>query len=513
MILVFAGFALYGHWRAPVPAVNEPHYLAKARHFCDATWCPRDVFLESTDAHAVFFAGFGPLTRVLSLTAVAYVGRLLAWGALAFSWVQFAGPLAPGRWAVVLSATGLLALLATGTLSGEWLVGGVESKSFAYAALFFALAAAGEQRWNCAAVALGMALSFHPIVGAWGAIALLFALGCLRRSAEVQSISQNRKSFALAAALCTLVALPGLVPAAAMLLEPIAPEVRQAADTIQVFDRLDHHLDPRQFSRRAWCGYLALLAVWGTLRPWRNREFASRLFFRFVLAALLIAAAGAAIGFGPRWPSLMKFYPFRLADVMLPAAVAIAVAATVSQWVAARSNLPGSDVSPRRTGGVGPAVVPALATLALAWSLAAPAPDRNPGRLSDTKRAAWRAACEWIARETAADALFLTPRDNFGFKWFAQRSEYACWKDCPQDARSLVEWKNRLDEVAGWRKDWHARGFSDEALADLRRRTGVDFVVDWRVYPYHATPIYENEYFAVFDICEPEAARAGRPRE
>jgi hypothetical protein len=41
--LIFLLLFIEGAW--PVPDSNEPHYLAKARHYWDADWCADDFFL------------------------------------------------------------------------------------------------------------------------------------------------------------------------------------------------------------------------------------------------------------------------------------------------------------------------------------------------------------------------------------------------------------------------------------------------------------------------------------
>src|SRR5437773_1766592 len=78
VLLIFAVFFLHGAW--PVPDVNEPHYLSKAKHYWDSSWCANDFFVNTADAHQVFYWTFGWLTRFLSLDAVAWVGRLFTWG-------------------------------------------------------------------------------------------------------------------------------------------------------------------------------------------------------------------------------------------------------------------------------------------------------------------------------------------------------------------------------------------------------------------------------------------------
>ena len=39
VVLIFAVFFLHGAW--PVPDVNEPHYLSKAKHYWDPNWCAK----------------------------------------------------------------------------------------------------------------------------------------------------------------------------------------------------------------------------------------------------------------------------------------------------------------------------------------------------------------------------------------------------------------------------------------------------------------------------------------
>ena len=62
----------------PAPGVNEAHYLVQARHYWNPGWCGGDFFLQSQDAHHVFFWTIGWLTQWLSLPAVAWVGRSAA---------------------------------------------------------------------------------------------------------------------------------------------------------------------------------------------------------------------------------------------------------------------------------------------------------------------------------------------------------------------------------------------------------------------------------------------------
>ena len=79
LIAVFFGLLADG----PPPGVNESHYLTKARHYWDPSFCAGDLFLESADAHLVFYWLFGWVTVFVRLETAAWIGRVIAWVLLA----------------------------------------------------------------------------------------------------------------------------------------------------------------------------------------------------------------------------------------------------------------------------------------------------------------------------------------------------------------------------------------------------------------------------------------------
>ncbi|MEA1951887.1 MAG: hypothetical protein U9N87_10910, partial [Planctomycetota bacterium] len=99
--LVFAVFFVQGAW--PVPDVNEPHYLTKTIHFWNPDWIGPDFFLDSADTHTVFYFTFGWLTLVLPPLLVAWAGRLLTWGLMAWSWRRLSLAVLPARWWSILT--------------------------------------------------------------------------------------------------------------------------------------------------------------------------------------------------------------------------------------------------------------------------------------------------------------------------------------------------------------------------------------------------------------------------
>ena len=103
VLFAFAGQA--------TPDVNETHYLTKAKSFWSPAWCAKDLFLQSSDAHLVFFLSFGWLTKFISLTAFAWIGRCISWGIFSFAWVRLNRTLDIRPWLSILSAIFFLLLM------------------------------------------------------------------------------------------------------------------------------------------------------------------------------------------------------------------------------------------------------------------------------------------------------------------------------------------------------------------------------------------------------------------
>src|SRR5205085_6304206 len=187
--------------------VNETHYLSKAKHYWDPTWCANDFFCATADAHQVFYWTFGWLSRLVSLPAMAWIGRGITYLLLAVSWRSLSVRIVSFPLASVLSAGLLVVFSHRLHMAGEWIVGGVEAKGFAYALAFGGLAALVVDRWNLALSLFGAAAGFHVLVGGWSVVAA--AVAWLTRSGDRPRIFSLLPGMAIGFCL----SLPGLLPA------------------------------------------------------------------------------------------------------------------------------------------------------------------------------------------------------------------------------------------------------------------------------------------------------------
>ena len=154
-----------------MPDVNETVYPAHMKHAWDPAWAPGDPYLQSADAHGVINGAIGWLSLFLPLPAFSWVGRILTWWLLAWSWRRLSFALVPRPWWSVISAGLFVCLQERCQMAGEWVIGGLESKGFAYVLVFLALEMLVRGRWNAMFGLLGAASAVHVLVGGWSAIA------------------------------------------------------------------------------------------------------------------------------------------------------------------------------------------------------------------------------------------------------------------------------------------------------------------------------------------------------
>jgi hypothetical protein len=479
--LIVAVFFLHGAW--PVPDVNEPHYLCKAKHYWDATWCAGDFFLESADAHQVFYWTFGWLTRFFSLPAVAWIGRLATWTLLAVAWRRLSVSIVPWPLASVLTAA--LAVTFSGRLhvAGEWFVGGFEAKPISYALVFLGWAAVVRRQWSMGLVWLGLATAFHVIVGGWASVAAAGAwlstgrrgqrrIGLAYASGWCDSTRPNVRAIFPGLMGWVVLAAAGGYPALTLNMGVDRATVAEA-NRIYVFERLGHHLLLTRMDWQLVALFAALAIVLAVASMWVVRTPRARRMRGIVAMTLIFWCVGAGMSLAAEnWPDVaagvLRYYWFRLADVAV--AVGAAVAATLAIYRVNRE---------RPTAAAGLLLVAILACSGhfgnhLVTRLQAPYPLADkPGKVVDYQD--WRAICGWIAEsgEIAPGARFLTPRTCQTFKWYTGHPEVVTWKDMPQDAVHLVEWMARLEEIhksrSGDPEERWAKSLAEVGAAELTR--------------------------------------------
>ncbi len=500
--LVFAVFFVVSG--VPAPDVNETYYLTKAKHYWQPDWCAGDPFLESADAHQTFYWTVGWLAKWFSLPTVAWIGRTATWLLLAIAWQRLSSRIIPRPFFAVLTAMLLATLIPKTNFAGEWVFGGVEGKCFAYAFVFWGLSELAVNRWRATWLWLGLASAFHVLVGGWATI----AAGIVWLT-EARQSRPTLRAMLPALLLGGVLALPGVVPAL-HLTQGVSAETAAEANQIYVFERLPHHLAPlalptKELTKKStrfgllFAGF-ALLWLFSRASQSEGSVALNRL-QRFAWGSIAFSVFGltwelAAWNHPAIAAKLLKYYWFRLADIAVPVAAALAVFWLVSVLLNRRPKM---------------AAWLLLATIAypcwflFPWSgqkhqtLTPPADRRIRSHLD------WQQACQWARENTPTDALFIVPRSSQSFEWYAHRSGLVTWKDVPQDAATLVAWRNRyFDVFQRTNSDDGQRNFvllaeqGAPRIKQLAKKYQTDYLIA-RDYPPLLLPkVYHNNSYTIY---------------
>ncbi len=456
VLLLMGVFFIYAGDMTPM--VNEAHYLVKAKNFWDPTWCQNDLFSASGKAHTTFYALFGWPTKFLSLATTTWIGRVVGWLMLAIGLQRLTTRLVKMPLACLGVAVVWIAGIEHGNLAGEWVVGGIEAKVPAYGCVLLAMAMMVDRRWNWVWPLLGVASAFHVLSGGWSVIAAMLAWFVT----EWRGPHEDRQRlFGVPLFLGGAIALFGLVPALALTLGA-SSEDSAAAARIYTYFRIKHHLLPSDFIFEWYRRHGILIAMtfgaWFLLRlqVTEDRKRYSSIGW-FCVGCVSFAIIGLLIGqLRFTWPDLtaklLRYYWFRMSDAIVPLTLGLLVMRMVqcrkAGWFRAVQTI-GLAVVCIATGLVAHSslqkaqvgVPPSASNRLLGWRVNA-SKEEQLQTFAD-----WKAVCAWARESTGPDEVFLTPRHQQSFKWYAHRAEVVNWKDVPQDAAALTLWQQRFDDV------------------------------------------------------------------
>jgi hypothetical protein len=136
--------------------------------------------------------------------------------------------------------------------------------------------------------------------------------------------------------------------------------------------------------------------------------------------------------------------------------------------------------------------------------------------------------CDWIAGDTEVngelipnteeDAVFLVPRRDETFKWYAKRANVSTWKEMPQDAASMVKWYETMNDCYSLNlSDEEKEKISDriasllsfvlktksrDELIALQEKYGFTYILSQRTlaeqYQLNLPIVHETEFYTLY---------------
>jgi hypothetical protein len=471
---VFPNFALLFAYllirNGEVPAHNELVYLLHLAKQWNPSFLSNDwTFAGPLPSHFVFNLLFGPLTLLFPLEIVGWLGRIFCWSLILLALIQVGKHFRIPLWMITLSILFWL-FYGQSIVGGEWIFGPFEAKCIAYALLFFSLNGFMHQRGIIfPSILLGLAFSFHALVGFWGALAIGLSLVVLRYPTDV---------IIKFGCYTTLAALPGLIP---LLTTPLDESTE--AWRFVAFVVMPYHFDP--FSFPPWKLFLLVILLcfnWLHFRSDKNNHA-----LRFLMIFQVFFAVFFISGFFARFADnyvLLKLMPCRIFPVLLPLFFFFHLMSTLQHCSSIKSPtalVAGGFLALAMFG------IPAKLTVNYVKAL-----YREETRdEEDLKR-----AFQWVAKNTPPDSIVIVPpwrKDSF---YLSQRAQIANWWVLRFDR--LTEWRERLETLAGDLSSLtdgtekanmtqtmrHYNGLAATDIASLVEKYGADYLVSSAKYSY-----------------------------
>ncbi|MBR8838444.1 MAG: hypothetical protein DSM106950_31715 [Stigonema ocellatum SAG 48.90 = DSM 106950] len=515
-------------------AWNEMDVLPLARQYVDPNWIPQDWYLNQPPSYRVLFQSLvGPLIVTWGFVRASIVGRLVCYSLVASGLVLIARKLglnllllllavslflSPNEYRSVIAQVGLLpgnsikwvadalAVLAiglifaskklrlglplslvvlavslflradngqwlsTGLVAGEWLIGGLESKAVAYGLVLLAIGLMLRRRYRWMSFLLGLATSFHVLVGGYAFFSVLgwFVL-------KPKTRLPNRRVLAL----LVLLYLTGSVFAIKPLLQQLFAHTSFGSllpSYIYVFLALPFHLNPLSWGSGWWMNLVAYLSILllsaSVIRLMQSlrevsQEYTARMeLFQFTLITLIPFVLGLAIAPFDSQGSFLQYYPFRFADVILPLNSCLLFSCALQdtfcgmrvRWVLLLICILLLNWIERPQIAIIQSEIQALRSF----------PNENSWVYPQ-----WKEMASWIQKNTPKDAIIASPPMELqDITWLTQRRIIATWKQLAQTKTGIVEWYERLRDLSGdFRGVNHLRDFGKQLSDGYKRLT------------------------------------------
>lgn len=485
---------------------NELDRLPHALQSYNPNWLPHDWYLNlRANPYQVFDALLGPLVSAFGFHLGVVVGRLCVYLLLAVALGHLMCSLK--LWTTLGLAAAFVFFLHQSLVAGEWIAGGVEAKTIAYACVLLSLSYALRQQLKLTCIFAGLAISLHLLVGG-------FSLFCLILAGLREYRFPRKDWLSLRPALGWLF-LTGSFGwwhlCQRLLLRDDAD--RLFAGLVYVVGRNPHHLLPAAWAPGFWWAYLAMALLVFLVLAWRGPSARNRFLLTYGAGSILLFGFGLLL-FACRLIPFLKYYWFRLADVMVPFLSLLLLVLGVQHTLIYLHPYTVRFVKSGRMHLLikGLASVIIIAMLAVsAWQIKVPSlrPDGPPLKLLNRHA---KPMLTWIAEHTPRESVFLVDPLLWDFYIVARRAMFVSAKHVPHLDSDILEWFERMLLCNGGKQPDHMdirallqlhRNFyrlEPSFLRDLAQRYGIHYYLGKSAHPLPFPSIHSVAGYTLYHI-------------
>ncbi|MEP1094433.1 MAG: DUF6798 domain-containing protein [Cyclobacteriaceae bacterium] len=422
----------------PMIDYNEMAYIPHGYWLYSSSWLENDWSLAYSTLHLYpfgYLSGF--FVQQFGFIPTIFVGRIVSYIFFSYSFLKLTKAFELDFSFTVACLTVFLLYFSEGMYAGEWIVGGLETKVFAYSLVLLSIAAILRDTVGSSFLYAGVALSLHPLVGGYHILCLANVL--------LYKVFRHQMSFKTILKKSYLFLIGGFWGIAGILIhlfEQNDVELSRQAWDILVQVRVPFHNLPKLYSQALF--FPMLFSIFNGVMLFFSKKLQVRELSVYILTTVFISGLGILIYlFGDQ--TLLRFYFFRFGDSMQPL-LTLAVLSTVisSLWSSLSKKVGQKKIVENML---------VTATLAVVLSLFLVKNSANLRSLRDnsfTSEEISKASSmdfelmKWIKKETNKNAVFIAPVSMETFFMDAQRSLFVSWKLAPYEVERIVEWYRRI---------------------------------------------------------------------
>lgn len=444
---------------------NEGDLLACALQYVNPNWLPNDWYLNLKIPYRVPFNFLiGNVILSLGLWTTIVLGRCITYALFASFFLKIARQF--NLHYITLFIFLLYFLPNQSLAAGEWMVRDLETKVFAYASILFSSYFLWNKKYGWSLALAGVALSTHLLVGAYGGLCLLVTFVVFRER-FISDFLKITKAIPLA----LLTGGWGLFAVVSHLFKKeVNPELSHKGWEYYVTFRVPHHTIP-EWVIGEWVMFtlFTLILIWVIVK---SNQKVLRFFAIYTLAAVGISVVGLLVyTFLPI--ANMKYYWFRLADVLLPFFGSLLLLAMLKEKWAARFNSWMNRTAFIKALLAYPKFlnVGLIALFFFIFGISNKKKIKAVFELSNytsnliEEKSFDKEMVAWIKANTPQDAIFVVPSfSNFYLE--CNRSVIAGFKFSPQDGEQIANWYERMVDLN------NGKPFTKKSFEALREQQG-----------------------------------------
>ncbi len=418
---------------------NEMDVIPYGYALFNSSWIENDWYLHLEILYRLPFgyvSGF--FVHLFGFMPTIFYGRIISYVLFSFAYLNL---LKATKTDFIAGCAGLMIFLTyfpTGMYAGEWIIGGLETKVFAYSFALLAIGSALKKQYLSAFLYSGLSLSLHLLIGGYHLICFtsILAYQACYEDLSVKEIFRKCYPFLIGG-------IWGLVCVFSYLFTPIDEELSRLGWDVYVHIRVPFHVLPKFHFEALF--FPSIFSVINVAVLFLLKKDGLKILSFYALITVLISGIGILFYLlGDQ--SLLRFYFFRYNDAIQPFLTILILGSLFSNHSIDFIKVFGDRV---KTDQVLPMLI--LVSVAILFVLKK---EPNIRELFDPQSYRLTAIAKkntpnikmskWIGKNTSEDAVFIVPIDWETFYIDTNRALFVSWKHAPQKPEDLAEWYKRI---------------------------------------------------------------------